>query len=251
MIRGILLVCAFYSVTAAAPILERQWLFASAADVSFVIPDTLSISVQFPNAIPDDRLIGYTRFRVTISDSNAGELRPGSVFLYRLQFDAGFLYFDHMLTFEMKYASGLLPCTADPRRYVLMLDPFPTSRLHQWFGVNSFTVDPVNRVLRFTYRHAKYASGAGTPAPPRLAKACIASSGYPYEYALFLNDSAAAVVNPSPNRQHLPPQSGGRTVVDARGRAIAGAPRAGAVLFSPGEKAASAINPLIAKGRAQ
>jgi hypothetical protein len=208
-------------------IVDREWNFASAADVRFVMQDTLAISVHFPDKIPDDRLIGYTRFRIVVSDSNAGMSIAGGAFLYRIQFDAGFLYFDHALIFEMNYRSGLLRDTiANPARFALYLDPFPASHLHDWFPVQTFSVDTAAGVVRFTYNHPRYSAAPAKKAG--LARAMIASSGYPFEYGLFLMDSTSAIMPPREDRfrigQWLISNSDYRTgrifVIDVQGRLL-------------------------------
>jgi hypothetical protein len=177
--------------------IERQWNFKSAQDVEFVMQDTLKIIVHFPGKIPDDRLIGYTRFRIVIADSNAGGSISGASFLYRILFDAGFLHFDHVLTFEMNYASKLFAGrTAKPQKYQLYLDPFPVSRMHQWFAAPTFGCDTVKGVFRFTYVHhgdTTFQEALKMYRPSAGLKSCPASSGYPYEYGLFYADSGSSV----------------------------------------------------------
>jgi len=210
-------------------IVDREWNFASAADVRFVMQDTLAIGVHFPDKIPDDRLIGYTRFRIVVSDSNAGMPIAGSAFLYRIQFDAGFLYFDHTLTFEMNYRAGLLhEITANPRRFALYLDPFPASHLHDWFPVRTFSVDTAAGVVRFTYNHPRYSSAPAKRSG--LARSLIASYGYPFEYGLFLMDSASAIMPQREDRFRISQllisnsdyRPGRLFVIDAQGRVLSG-----------------------------
>jgi len=176
----------------AKTILDRTWDFKSSADVTFTIKDTLFIHIHFPNNIPDDRLIGYCRFRITVNDSNPGATVNGKSFVYMFQFDSGFNSFDHILTLGLNYNSGLLANrTRNPHNYKVYMDPYPVSKIHQWFPTadSNLTIDTTASILSVSYSQKRlqksFADG--------LHKELIASKGYPFDYGLFSVDSSAVI----------------------------------------------------------
>jgi hypothetical protein len=181
-------------------ILDRAWEFKSSADVTFVIKDTLAVYIHFPGAVPDDRLIGYCHFSITISDSNPGANVKGKSFAYLIKFDSGFNAFDHILTLNINYSSGLFAKkTGNPRDYKVYMDPYPVSKIHQWFQTadSNITVNPDSRIMSVVYYHKKLQNVAGE----QLRKKLIASNGYPFDYGIFLNDSSMSIHIPKHNNK--------------------------------------------------
>jgi hypothetical protein len=181
-------------------VIDRAWEFKSSADVTFVINDTLAVYIHFTGAVPDDRLIGYCHLSITVNDSNPGAKINGKSFAYLIKFDSGFNSFDHVLTLNVNYASGLFANRSDnPRNYKVYMDPYPVSKIHQWFAAadSNVTVDTSSRIISIVYRHKKLpnvAQGA-------LQKKTIASNGYPFDYGLFLTDSSASIHVPIHNNK--------------------------------------------------
>ena len=166
-------------------VLDREWSFNSASTVSFTIVDSLNAHIHFPGEIPDDRLIGYCRFHITISDSNPGSRISGKSFMYYIQFDCGFNNFDHKLTLELDYTKGLFSNNrTDQYDYSAYIDPYPVSKIHQWIAVSpsNYTVDTTVKLLRIVYDH-------------KISKR-IATTGYPFDYGLFSTDSTLSVNYP-------------------------------------------------------
>jgi hypothetical protein len=179
-------------------LLDRTWDFQSSADVVFAIKDTLSISVHFPDGIPDDRLIGYCHFQITVSDSNPGAKISGTSFVCLVQLNSGFNNFDHVLTIEMNYAAGLLVGNKS-RNYGMYMDPYPVSKIHQLFAVaaSNFTVDTSAGLLRAVYFHKKPVMAVPSVQKKAvLSNKLIATTGYPFDYVLFRADSDAVAFYP-------------------------------------------------------
>jgi hypothetical protein len=178
-------------------ILDREWNFQSSPDVVFTIKDTLSISVHFPDGIPDDRLIGYCHFQITVSDSNPGAQISGKSFVCLVQMNSGFNNFDHVLTIDMNYGTGFLAGNKS-HNYGMYIDPFPVSKIHQLFAVagSNFTVDTSAGLLRVVYHHKKPVIAVPSPVKNAVLSKLIATTGYPFDYALFLTDSSAVAHYP-------------------------------------------------------
>jgi hypothetical protein len=182
------------------PILDRAWDFKSSADVTFVINDTLSVNIHFPGAVPDDRLIGYCHLSISINDSNPGANIKGKSFAYLIKFDSGFNAFDHVLTLNINYASGLLAKkVVSPYNYKMYMDPYPVSKLHQWFPASdsNVTVNTTSHTISVVYRHKKLLNAPNG----ELQKTLIASNGYPFDYGLFFTDSSASIHIPKHNNK--------------------------------------------------
>ncbi len=184
-------------------ILEREWFFETIEDVSrdftFSIEDTLSIAIHFSEKIPDHIINKrYCRIKVAIPDT-AVLAKTGYTAAFRIDFDAGFLYFNHTLTFKLNYNSGILPSVmSDPSQFMMFRDPFPVTKIHQWFNINSkidsFFIDSANAMVGFNYNHPKYNPDTSTAIRSRTVnptKSRIVSTGYPFLYGLFYEGDVA------------------------------------------------------------
>lgn len=180
---GILLF-SIISLSLSTPILEREWKFetdqGTIGDFTFTIGDTLSVAIHFPDLIPLDFLPGYCRLAIEIPDTIVLS-KTGYTTAFRIDFDAGFLYFNHTLTFKLNYKSGILPSVmTDPTRFMMFCDPFPVTKIHQWFNIDSendsFFIDSANSVVGFYYNHQGDTSTLASR---------VVSTGYPYLYGVF------------------------------------------------------------------
>jgi len=180
-----LLLFSIISLSFSSSILEREWYFEtiedSTRDFLFSIDDTLSIAIHFPDKIPDHIIsANYCRFAIVIPDT-AVLSKTGYTTAFRIDFDAGFLYFNHTLIFKFNYTSGMLPSVmTDPSRFMMFRDPFPVTKIHQWFTIasdnDSFYIDSANSLVGIYYNHKADTSSLTSR---------VVSSGYPYLYGVF------------------------------------------------------------------
>lgn len=179
------------SVYAAQPFtIVRNWSLTGENKEVFEMADTCSFTVTFPDLVPPTYLFGYDRFSVTISDSiNPAGMSASPVLQF--SFDAGFLYFNHTLTVSIPFSSPLISDSLrNPGQYRLYRDPFPYTGFHQWYEDDSIIIDSNRSVMHFVYHHPKYLPLQKSRS---FAKVKIASTGYPFDFAIFFHPSAGTV----------------------------------------------------------
>lgn len=164
----------------------RNWSLSGESTERFEMADTCMFTVTFTDLIPPTYLFGYDRFSVTISDSiNPAGL--SAIPLLHFSFDAGFLYFNHILTVTIPLSSPLIPDSLrQPGAYRLYRDPFPYTGFHQWYADDSLTIDTNQSVIRFVYHHPKYIP---LQKSKNYASIKIASTGYPFDFGIFCHPS--------------------------------------------------------------
>lgn len=178
------LLCFIIVFSFSSSILQKKWDFetdkGTIHDYEFVIKDTLSVAIHFQGEIPPDFLPGHCNFSISISDT-AVMSKDGYITTFQIDFDAGFLYYDHTLILKINYKSGIIPSSmTKPENFTVFRDPFPVTKMHQWFNLgqknDSMILDTVNSLIGFFYNHPKYIASPQTR---------IASTGYPFIYGLF------------------------------------------------------------------
>jgi len=164
----------------------HNWSLSGENIERFEMVDTCMFTVTFTDLIPPTYLFGYDRFTVTISDSiNPAGLT--AIPVLHFSFDAGFLYFNHILTVTIPFSSPLIPDSLrQPGVYRLYRDPFPYTGFHQWYADDSLTIDSTRSLLRFVYRHPKYIP---LQKSKNYASVKIASTGYPFDFGIFCHPS--------------------------------------------------------------
>lgn len=182
----ILCICLSIAYSVQSLTITRTWSLSGERTEKFELVDTCSLTVSFPDLVPPTYLYGYDRFGVTISDSinNAGmEAIP----VLNFSFDAGFLYFDHILTVTIPFSSTLIfDSLRQPGQYRLYRDPFPYTGFHQWYEDDSITIDSSKSLLSFVYHHPKYIPLRKSNG---YASVKIASTGYPFDFGIFFHPS--------------------------------------------------------------
>jgi hypothetical protein len=183
-LSGCIFLYSVYPVTASA--IVRDWSLTGEREETFEMVDTCSFTVSFPDLVPPTYLFGYDRFNATISDSMSPfsmDARP----VLHFSFDAGFLYFDHILTVTIPLSSPLISDSLkQPGEYRLYRDPYPFTGFHQWYADDSLYIDSIRSSIRFVYHHPKYI-------PLQKSRMCskvkIASTGYPFSFGIFFHPS--------------------------------------------------------------
>jgi hypothetical protein len=173
--------------------LDWQWKLTGARDEQFEAVDTVAISIHFPELIPPDYLIGYDRFNVTINDTFPLAVL-GATPLVTIHFDAGFLYFDHIIRVSLYYTNLVWKKDgmAQLDRFLLYKDPHPITGIHQWFADDSIVADTAAKTVSFVYYHPKYhplrngnSSDYSAIGGNKRSTIMIASTGYPFIFGLF------------------------------------------------------------------
>lgn len=190
-VSALIAVCVLYLFTYSvcakqSSLIVRNWSLSGERTESFEMTDSCIFTVTFTDLIPPTYLLGYDRFDVTISDS----LNPAgltAVPVLHISFDAGFLYFNHILTVTIPFSSPLIPDSLQQSGvYKLYRDPFPYTGFHQWYADDSLTIDSSRSLIRFVYHHPKYVP---LQKSKNYAKIKIASTGYPFDFGLFWHPS--------------------------------------------------------------
>jgi hypothetical protein len=78
----------------------------------------------------------------------------------------------------------------NPGLFSIYRDPYPVTALHQWYTLDSFFVDTLQKTLRFKYFHPRYVVLDSSLTKAKIFKANIASTGYPFEYGIFYGTRA-------------------------------------------------------------
>ena len=181
-----LCICLCSAYPARAFTIVQNWSISGEREEIFEMNDTCSLSVSFPDLIPPTYLFGYDRFSVTISDSMSPFSMDAQPVLH-FSFDAGFLYFDHVLTVTIPFSSPLISDSLrQPGQYRLYRDPFPYTGFHQWYADDSITIDTIRSLIRFVYYHPKYIPLQKSRVHTAVK---IASTGYPFSFGIFFHPS--------------------------------------------------------------
>lgn len=183
-------ICLFTAGPVQALNITREWSLGGASEETFEMFDTCLIAVVFPGVVPPTYLLGYDSFSVTVSDSMY-PLSQNAKSVLHFAFDAGFLYFDHVLTVTIPFSSPLIADSLrHPKQYRLYKDPFPYTGFHQWYEDDSIKIDTLQSAIKFVYHHPKYVPLQKVRILPKTK---IASSGYPFSFGIFLQSSSGIV----------------------------------------------------------
>ncbi|MBN1575456.1 MAG: hypothetical protein JW913_02830 [Chitinispirillaceae bacterium] len=183
---SVVCICLYSMSPAQASTIARNWSLNGEREETFEMNDSGSFTVSFPDLVPPTHLFGYDRFGVTISDS-MDSFSMDALPVLHFSFDAGFLYFNHVLTVTIPFSSPLIADSlGQPGRYRLYRDPFPYTGFHQWYADDSITIDTIQSLIRFVYHHPKY-----IPLQKARVHAAvkIASTGYPFLFGIFSHPS--------------------------------------------------------------